>query len=149
MPAGDLVVSDYQFEIRTTLFGFGTDTNLDADGGLGIRGLGVPDIKTADTPYLHADGSFAGEDYLASRVLSIAFKIVKPTETAAWAALAAASTAWAPSTTDIPLWFQVPGFGKRYVNGRPRGLVENPSLARRGIIPILCTFFCPDPTIHT
>lgn len=148
MPAGDLVVGDYQFEVRATLFGFGTDTNLDGPR-MGIRGFGLPDIKSADTPYLHAAGSFAAEDFLASRVLSLPFKIVKADETAAFAALATANTAWAPSTTDIPLYFQLPSWGKKYVNGRPRGLVEDLSLVRQGVISFLATFFCPDPTIYT
>lgn len=148
MPAGDLVTGDYQFEIRATLFGFGTDTNVDGPR-MGLRGFGLPDVKFSDTEYAHSDGSFAGEDFLSSRSLSLPFKIVKADEAAAFTALAVASTAWAPSTVDIPLWFQLPGIGKRYVNGRPRGLVEDLSAARLGVIPILCTFVCPDPTIHT
>lgn len=32
MPAGDLVVSDYQFEIRTTLLGYGTDYEMEQIG---------------------------------------------------------------------------------------------------------------------
>lgn len=147
MPAGDLVLGDYQFELRATLFGFGTDMNLDGPR-LGISGFGLPDFKSSDTPYGHADGSYAGDDYLASRILTLPFKIVKATEADAWAALATASTAWSPSMTDIPLYFQLPNWGKKYVNGRPRGLVEDTRLAQLGVIPILCTFFCPDPTIH-
>ena len=148
MPAGDLVIRDYQFEVRATLFGFGTDMNLDGPR-MGLRGFGLPDIKSTDTPYAHADGSFAGDDFLASRVLSLPFKIVKANESDAFAALATANTAWAPSSTDIPLYFRLPSWGKKYVNGRPRGLVEDLSDVRRGVISILCTFICPDPTIHT
>ena len=148
MPAGDLVVGDYQFEIRATLFGFGTDTNVDGPR-MGLRGFGLPDIKSTDTDYAHAAGAFAGEDYLSVRTLSLPFKIVAATETAAFAALSSASTAWAPSLTDIPLYFRLPSIGKKYVNGRPRGMVEDLSDARRGVIPILCTFVCPDPTIRT
>lgn len=148
MAAGDLVVSDFQFELRTTLFGFGTDINL--DDRVPIRGLGVPNATTADTPYRHADGAFASDDHSAARTLSLPFKIVKSTTAAAFAALATANTAWSPAINDLPLYFRLPSWGKVYVNGRPRGLAENLALVYRepAEVPILCTFFCPDPTIH-
>jgi hypothetical protein len=57
--------------------------------------------------------------------------------------------AWAPSTVDIPLYFRLPSWGKRYVNGRPRGLDEDFAALEFGRITAMPTFVALDPTIHT
>lgn len=142
MAAGDLVVSDYQLELRTTLMGAATDYVIDKDAG-GVGGLLDVTVTMSETEYGHADGSFAGDAYQGARTATV------PLVLEDFAALSAMRTVWAPSTTDLPLYFQVPSIGKKYVNGRPLGFVTDMGLAAMGAIRILASFRITDPTIYT
>lgn len=150
MAAGDLVVAPYQFELRTTLMGDGTIYGLDRSGG-GVSGLFDDPAKFAETEYLHADGSFIGEQHNGARTASLALKIQGDTETATWAGLSAMRTIWAPdATAAVPLYFQFPSIGKKYVNGWPLGLVGvDISMAVFKQIRVLASFRITDPTIYT
>lgn len=144
--AGELVVADYTFEVRATLLGFGTSYEI--SGRASIGGLGTPPTKTADLDLADADGSYAGRDRRASRVITIPLEIVGTPAAAGAALKTLTETIWAPSAIDIPLYMQLPGFGKFYVKGRPRGPVD-PDLSsiHFGIINVLVTFVAPNPTI--
>lgn len=142
MAAGDLVVADWQLELRTTLMGATTDYVIDRDAG-GVGGLLDVAVKMPETDYAHADGSFAAEGYQAARTITV------PLVLDGFAALSTMQTVWAPSTTDLPLYFRIPDIGKKYVNGRPLGLVADTALAAMGAIRVLCSFRATDPTIYT
>lgn len=141
MAAGDLVVSDYQLELRTTLMGASTSYVIDRDAG-GLGGLLDITVVMPETEYGHADGSFAGDAYQASRTATV------PLVLDDFAALSTMRTVWAPSSTDLPLHFRVPSIGKKYVNGRPLGFVTDMGQAAMGAIRILASFRITDPTIH-
>lgn len=149
MPAGDLIVGPYQFELRATLMGDGTVFGIDRQGGA-VSGLFDQAAKFAETEYAHAPGSFIGEQYPGARTLSLALKIQGATETATWAGLETMQTVWAPDATEaIPLYFQFPSIGKRYVNGWPLGLAGvDLSMAVFGQIRALAAFRITDPVIH-
>jgi hypothetical protein len=142
MPAGDLVVSDGQLELRTTLMGTGTDYVIDRDAG-GVSGLLAVVVKQTETEYAHADGSFVGDAFEASRDLTVALLLD------GFAAVETMRTVWAPSSTNLELWFQLPDIGKRYVVGRPVGFVPDLALGFMGSIPALASFRITDPTIYT
>lgn len=145
MAAGDLVTADYHLEIRTTLFGKGVNGLwLDQDH---IAGLGVPDTKTQDSDLAGQDGFYAGPDFLAGRMLTIAVIVKAASQSALGTNLQTLNTAWAPSATDIPLYLRIPEFGKFHVNGRPRGHAPSMHLSRRGVFRTVLRFDCPDPTI--
>ncbi|MDQ3107914.1 MAG: hypothetical protein M3Q68_08955 [Actinomycetota bacterium] len=146
MPAGDLVTADYHFELRSVLMGAGSLYELLPDG---LTGFGVPSLKTADVSMLHADGSYAAPDYLDVRTIRIAVEISRSTGALAMQDFDALVAAWAPATTNVPLYFRLPYWGKKYVNGRPRGLTENLSLVGFGIIRAFGTFEALDPAIRT
>lgn len=146
MPAGDLVVADWTIELRSTLMGDGTNYELGPSGEERIVGLGVPVPKTADVDLLHDDGAYGSPDYQGVRVISIPF-LLRGTPAQAMGYLKDLHTVWAPSTTDLPLYIQLPGFGKFYVNGRPRGLLENTRWAHFGEVTAEATFVALDPTI--
>lgn len=148
MAAGDLVVADWQLELRTLLHGPASLYIVDRDRGA-YKGLGVPPVKAKSVPLDGADGSYGAPEFLSSRVITAAFIIKASTPAAAMNALTAINTAWASSTTDIPLYLRLPGWGKFHVNGRPRGVDEDISRAALGIIPLLCTFEALNPTIVT
>lgn len=145
MPAGDLVVADYQFELRLLLMGYGTSYEI---GPGPISGFGQPRYKTADVEMMHADGSYGAADYKGSRTIRIPIDIVRSTAALAVTAFDALVTAWAPSATDIPLYFRLPYWGKKYVNGRPRGLTDDFSQLEFGVIRALATFEALDPAFH-
>lgn len=147
MPAGDLVVSDYQLELRGTLMGAGTDYVIDVDRGA-LGGLFDSVVAEVETEYLHAAGSYIGDEFEAARTATAAIVILGTTPAIASAGMMTMRTTWAPSTTDQQLWFQVPGVGKKYVVGRPRGIVVDHARVDSGAIPILATFRISDPVIR-
>ena len=146
MPAGDTISQDYQWEIRTTLFGEGSNYGVDRKN---IDGFGVPGARAADVELDQANGSYASPDYQGARI--IIFPLVfEGTPSAVGGYLKTwLQTLWVPagSSLTIPLYGQLPGLGKFYVNGSPRGLDPDISRIDFGIITAEATFVCPDPTI--
>lgn len=148
MAAGDLVVANYQLELRATLFGASTIYQTDPTGW---KGLGSPPVKSADTQYDGQDGSAGAPDFLDVRVLTFPFEILGATPDDAFNALQDLSVAWAPARdgVNLPLYFQVPGWGKVFVNGRPRGVDDDAAQAKSSTIHALCRFDALDPTIYS
>lgn len=147
MPAGDLVTANRQIELRATLHGTDSGFPIDGDRG-GVEGLFSYVVKQAETEYGHADGSFAGDAYEGPRTVTAALLAIGTTAAAAGSALVTLRTVWAKSDTDLPLWFQVEGFGKGYVLGRPLGITPDESYFGTDTIPVLAMFRITDPTIH-
>ena len=148
MPAGDLVVDDWTFELRTTLMGDGTDFDIDRQRGA-IGGLFDTSVKYAETDYAHADGAFIGGSFAAARTATFSLIVNGSSATVAGDNLETMSATWAPATEELPLYFQMPGFGKRYVMGWPLGFTVDYSTPDFGLIPILASFRITDPTIYT
>lgn len=144
MPAGDLVVADWQVEVRALLTGAGTSYPL---GEEGIDGLGEPEAKTHDVDLGHAMGAYLGRDYAARRTITIPYLVEGTTPANAGTLFVSLRTAWATSETDIPLHLRLPGFGKLLVNGRPRGLLCDASKQKHSLIRAFATFVCGDPTM--
>lgn len=144
MPAGDLITTDYQIEIRGLLTGAGTSCKL---GDEGLSGLGEPEAKTHDTDLGHAAGAYLGRDYPGPRTITVPYLVVASTAAAAGSLLATLITAWQTSETDIPLHLQLPGFGHFAVVGRPRQLLADLSQQKYGLVRAMATFVCGDPTI--
>jgi hypothetical protein len=147
MPAGDLVTGPWQFELNALLLGDGTPYDIDRRGG--VRGLVGSSIDMPETRYAHADGSFLADATEGPRTATFSIEIAGTDEDDAGTKYIALRTAWAKSSTDLPLYFNLPGWGKRYVNGRPVGLTEDLSTADFGLIPVLASFRISDPTIYT
>lgn len=145
MAAGDLVVQDWQLELRGVLMGVATNFVVTPPG---MQGIGVPQIKTRDTDLSLAHGTYGGPDLLDKRVVTVPITINRSSAATALTSFTSLASAWSYATSDIPLHFQLPGWGKRYVTGRPRGFVENLENLRSGVIRVLCTFEALDPTIY-
>lgn len=145
MADGDLVVADYQAEIRTTLLG-ATTTCL-FDRSTPISGLGNS-VKDQDVDLAHGDGGYAGTDRVASRIITLPILIRTGVASTAGAAFKTLNdTTWAKSATDLTLYMKLPGLGKFYLTGRPRGVAEDFSNIDRGLIRCLLTFVANSPTI--
>lgn len=147
MAAGDLIVQDWQIEVRGLLMGDGTNYLPDVDAGV-VRGFYDAEPSLAETEYAHGGGSFIGEANDAARTVTVALVIVGDTPTACGTALSTLRTAWAPGTEE-QLYVRIPGFGKRYLIGWPTGVVADVSYLASLEVPALCTFRATDPTIYT
>lgn len=151
MAAGDLVTQAGQIELRATLMGTGTDFTIHRTRG-GVRGLRGGDMKVAESEYAHADGSFIGETYRASRTITVALLIRGATTAATNANVDAMDALWNyPTTADEPLYLWLPGMsGKRHVNGRPLGIVFEEEQQVLKAVPALAMFRLGDDlTVYT
>jgi hypothetical protein len=148
MSAGDQLTTDYQFQLHTTLYGRGTN-GVWIEMGKSVEGLGVPDVKTQDVEYARQDGSYANPDYLQVRQITIPCVMrITSTVAAVMTNLKALTLAWVPVAADTDLAFQLPGWNKFYVNGRPRGAKVDLTDVQFGAVRVLLRFDCPDPTIN-
>ena len=136
---------DWQLEIRSLLTGAGTVYHI-APGA--ISGLGVPPTKTADVELFGRDGSFGSPDYRGPRILIVDYVISQPSEALAVGSMKTLSAAWEPSTTDIVIEIQIPGWHFT-ATGRPRGLELDLADRRRlqGVIPAIAEFHALDPEL--
>ena len=151
MPAGDLVVQEGQIELAATLMGAGTDVIIHRTRG-GVRGLRGGDMKLTESDYAHADGSFAGEVFRASKTITVALLITGATVAATNANVDAMDALWNRSTTaDEPLYVWLPGMSsKRYVIGRPLGIVFEEEQQVLKHVPALAMFRLGDDlTVYT
>jgi hypothetical protein len=139
--------ADWQLEIRGLLTGAGTVYRI---GPATISGLGIPPMKTADVELFGRDGSFGSPDFLGPRILIVEYVINQTSETAAIASFQTLATAWAPSTTNITIEIQLPGWHFT-ATGRPRGLELDlaPRTRFGGVIEALAEFHALDPTLTT
>lgn len=144
MPAGALVVADFQLELRLLLMGAGTEYEI---GPGAITGLGQTPVKSADVELDHADGSYGSPDYSGARTLTIPLLVHGDDPADCMDNFSTLLAAWVPSTSDIPLYIQLPGWGKFYVNGRPRGLDDDMSRLKSSEIAALATFVALNPAI--
>lgn len=147
MAAGDLITGDWEIELRGVLMGGDTDYPIDRSRG-SIGGLLDDLIDIIETPFAHASGSFVGQSRSAARTATFAIEMCG-TAVESGDGLEVMRTVWASSSEAIPLYFQVPGFGKQYVNGWPGGIVVEYTTPDFGVIPIIASFRITDPTIYT
>lgn len=115
-----------------------------------ISGLGAAKPKERRFELQGQDGSVAGLEYAAPRILIIDYVIVASTQAAAWNAVTALSAEYAASTIDRTLRFKLPGWGLSAVTGRPDGF--EPNIDKRhlgGVIAGTARFTATDPTITT
>jgi len=143
MPAGDLITGDYQVELGSVLIGM-TGRWIAPPG---VAGLGVPTPKSADVDLQQAAGAYGSPDWAAQRTVTVPVLIDGTTGAGAYALFAPMVAAWSPSTIDVELHLQLPGFGHVKLIGRPRGLSEDLSLLPEGIINCLATFVGLKPAL--
>lgn len=151
MPAGDLIEAQPAdvwplVELEGVLTGTGTPYDINPSPG--IRGLGVPRPKTADSRYDGHHGTYGSPDFAGSRVITIPYAIGGVDPATAMNYFTVLSEAWYPKTVDVELHLRLPGWGHVYLLGRPRGLDDDLVHLRSGEIAMLATFEALDPTIY-
>lgn len=147
MPAGDLVTGPWQFEVQGLKFGDGTSYAVERGGA--VSGLVGSSIDLAETRYAHADGSFVGEVTEGPRTAVFSIEIEGTDDDDAGTKFIALRTAFGKTAATVSLYFNLPGWGKCYVLGRPVGVVEDLRAADFGLIPVLASFRITDPIIYT
>lgn len=149
MPAGDLISADYQAELNGLLMGTGTEIQF-GEGAIG--GLGVPQVKTSDSPYDGQDGSAGAPDFLDVRVVTLPLLVVPASRDPGDAGLlwTGIELAWAPARdgVNVELHFQLPGWGHLFLIGRARGATLDASDLKSGVLEALCRFDALDPTLY-
>lgn len=147
MAAGDLLTADWQVELQGLLTGAGTVYVIPPEG---ISGLGVAPTKTRDVDLVGRAGGYANPDYEGPRIILIPYLISAADAEDVIDALDALRAAWAPSTVDVELHGQLPGWGHWSVTGRPRGLdVAISHIAAAGVIAAIAEFHALNPAITT
>jgi hypothetical protein len=143
--AGELITENWQIEMNGLLHGPGTDLKLRRGYPHGVGAS----AKTNDTNLGHADGAYAGPDYVAAKTITSAFYI--PSRAAdPWATLNAIEAAWAPTSIDEEFHLQLPApWGHRFVVGRPRSLEYDFELGSLDHIEILAKFDALNPVWQT
>lgn len=145
MANGSALTADYQFQLHDNLYGRGQQ-GVSLDAAHPIEGLGVPDAKSQDVVKNYFDGSFGNADYAGVRVVTIPV-VLRGGPTTAMGNLKALTLAWIPVATNTDLYFQLPGWGKFGMMGRPRGIKADLTLMRFGAVHALLRFDALDPTI--
>lgn len=143
---GDLLTANYQFQLHETLYGTGSN-GVRIENHQPIEGLGVPDAKSQDVEYAGRDGSYGNPDYLSVRMITIPIVMKSASASTTMTNFKGLTQSWVPLTADTDLAFQLPGWGKFYINGRPRGAKADLTLVNRAVVRVLLRFDCPNPAI--
>lgn len=133
---------DGQASILGLLIGAGTSYPF---GKAGISGIGVPNIKSADTPLGNQDGAYGAADYRDVRTIICHIEIVGADADAVMTLFGVLRSAWQPTLADIEFHLQLPAIGHVFYNGRPRGLEEDLTDVWDGHISCIGTFVALDP----
>lgn len=144
MPAGDLIVADWQAEVNALLMGAGTNWEFDYDGG-GVGGVFGGTVRDVDVARTLRDGSAHGTDSNPSRVLTVPL-VWAGTQTAGavLTALPTLEAAW-DAGVDAEFHLRLPTWGHNYLTGRTRGATVDMALVPFGACRVLCTFVAGDP----
>jgi hypothetical protein len=100
--AGDLITGDWQIQLGGLLLGAGTPYEIDADTGL-VGWDDLPGMDTSDVPRPAAPGSYPGDIYPSSRVVTVLMSVHGdgPGHAANIAALRATTTATLAGETPL------------------------------------------------
>lgn len=136
--------TDATLELNGLTMGTGTAYAI---APAGIKGLGIPATKTADTSFDGRDGVFAAPDFLDARLVTVEFILLGTSPENAAALLDDLNTAWGPARdgVDVVLTITMPGFGPASLVGRPRGVDADLTDMKNSTFRALCAFFGTDP----
>lgn len=141
-------MADYQLAIGTLTLGAGTDYQLRG----GPEGLGLPDLRTSDTPRPQDHGLFWGSDYFGKRTVTLDVTILGDDPGDAAAKMDALAAVWQPpagSEATVPLTVDLPGQVARTLDGRPRRAAYNLDNLKAGIIVATLQYEAADPRLYS
>lgn len=136
-------LTEGQGSLQGVTFGVGTKRHISPQY---VTGIGVQPPKNQDTTLDHGDGGYGGVDRKGVRSIVIPYTIVGTSAADAMDEFETLAAAWEPVSADVTLELYLPG--KHFtVQGRPRGLPENLSRQKSGIITAVGLFVCLNPTL--
>ena len=145
---GELITEDWQMEFRETLLGSGTSFDIVSVEGL----LDLPDLQTSDRLRLRRHGLYPGDDFVATRAVTVAFEVDAPEVADLNTTMSTLLELTRPGLEESPLSLQIPGVaggGLRRVNVRPRRRVVPVNLDFFYGLPIVTIqFVATDPRIY-
>lgn len=148
MPAGDLVTADHMYEFNGLALGPGTAYEITAVEGI----VTSPRIRSTDIERPTSDGDVAGTPRYASRPVVLTVDVYGSSASNLFAtALDALMDATVKQATDLPLVFQLPGWGKRRINCRPRertAPIQVPSALGHLLERVKILFYAQDGRIY-
>ncbi len=147
MPAGDLLVADYQLELNGYLAGAGCDWDNTEVGWSDPTG---GEVVSNEVPRSMAAGVVIGFDTSGPIVFTASLWTPRCYDEAeAWELIEELREAWAPSgSTNVELHLQLPGLGHRWLVGRSRGVKPTTERIRQGVAYALATFIGSDGVLH-
>lgn len=141
---------DYQLTIGGVTLGDDTPYQIPD----GPAGLGLPELRTSDTPRPQDHGLFWGNDYFGKRVITLEVTILADTAEDATALMDALAAVWqppAPADTDavVPLTVDLPGQVARTLDGRPRRAAYDLDDLESGVITATLQYDVADPRLYS
>lgn len=139
----------WQLEIGGLVLGAGTDYEIDENGP---GGLGLPDLRTSDTPRPQDHGLFFGEDFFAGRKLAFDLWVLGNTPAGTTALMDALVAVWQPPAGQAgisALTIRLPGQDDRILFGRPRRLAYDTATLRGGAVRASLQYEAADPRIYS
>lgn len=139
----------WQLEIGGLVLGAGTVYEIDENGP---GGLGLPDLRTSDTPRPQDHGLFFGEDFFAGRKLAFDIWILGDTPAGTTALMDALTAIWQPPAGQAgisALTIRLPGQDDRILFGRPRRLSYDTATLRGGAVRASLQYEAADPRIYS
>ena len=136
---GELITSEGQVELQGLLLGVYGESWLTGPPG-GLLSIGA---KTNDVDLGHADGVYAGPDFVEAKLITVPLAFVPSVR-------AAVMQAFTPGSVDVELHMSIPNWGHVWMVGRPRGIAEGnlDLFAGQPAITCLGLFLATDPTIY-
>lgn len=144
-------MSDYQLTIGGLTLGAGTDYELPPKG---IEGLGLPEVRTSDTPRPQDHGLFWGTDYFGKLTLTFEVTILGDDAADAAALKDALAAVWQPPAPGLgtdavaPLTLDLPGQVPRTLDGRPRRAAYDLEDLKSGVIIATLQYDATDPRLY-
>lgn len=141
-------MADYQLTIGTLTLGASTDYQLRG----GPDGLGLPELRTSDTPRPQDHGLFWGNDYFGKRTFTLDVTILGDDAGDVAAKMDALTAAWQPPSgadATSPLTIDLPGQVARTLDGRPRRAAYNLDNLKSGVIVATLQYEAADPRFYS
>jgi len=138
------LASTWNLSLRGLLMGTGTRYRI-ADAP---TGLGTPSVRSADTPYLDADGVYAAGDVHDARQLSLGLLVLGDSPGHAEELSRALGGAWQASRVDLELLIRVADDRTYSLAGRPRKCELDLKDLKYGHVRAAVLFVGTDPRLY-
>lgn len=137
----------WQVTLEDLVLGAGTPYELVT----GPDGLGLPDVRSSDTPRPQDHGLFWGADFLGGRRIVLELHVLGATPEEATYRMDELVRRWQPPegiSATKGLTLELPGREARVLFGRPRRLSFNTQNLQAGVVRASAEFFAADPRLY-